>query len=263
MGDLTMARTLSPDEIEDRLRVEFLDESHDRLERMNDILKNVAAGTFADAAAIGQLHVEAHNFRGVGTSFGYPGITLIAHRMDDYMLGLTRLQAREIADLQAFTDRIAELVDRPNQPDVAEVNRIIRSLPTRYVFDITDVVVKDVEVMLVTPSKVMSKKVGTELAACGFKVVTVHDPIESISLAVRMPPDMIVASMVMDGLSGLDLIRGLRAMTVTHHVHMALLTSLERGNPALKEIPGDVAVIRVGAGFSDDLATAVTRFNVG
>jgi len=36
-------------------------------------------------------------------------------------------------------DRIAEVVDRAEQPALAETNQIIRTLPVRYQFDITDV----------------------------------------------------------------------------------------------------------------------------
>lgn len=253
----------SLDQLEDRLRVEFLDDSHDRLDRMNNILKQVSTASTDETTALSLLMLDAHNFRGVGASFGFPCVSLIAHRMEDYMNGLTCLGEREQRELQMFVDRIAEVVDRRSQPDVAETNRILRSLPVRYVFQITDVDIRDVEVMLVTPSKVMSKRVGTELAACGYRVIQVHDPIESISLAVRVPPDLLIASMVMDGLSGLDLIRGLRAMSVTHKVPMALLTSLDLGNPALRDIPPEVALIRVGGSFSDDFAKAIARFNLG
>lgn len=258
-----MAANLSPDDLEDRLRLEFIDDARDRLEVMNAAIDGVRKGTRGHADAVGVLRLEAHNFKGMGTSFGYPTVSLVAHRLEDYLTGLKELDLRQLSDSQTFVDRIAELVDRAEQPMVAETNRIIRALPVRYQFEITDVEVRDVEIMLVTPSKVVSKKVGAELGACGFRTVTVGDPIESISLAVRVPPDMVIASMVMDGLSGLDLIRGLRAMSVTRDVPMALLTSLQLDNPALKEIPHGVSVIRVGEHFGEDFAAVVAKHNLG
>lgn len=258
-----MAAPLSPDDLEDRLRLEFIDDARDRLDVMNQALAAGQKGQRTDSEVIGVLRLEAHNFRGMGTTFGFPTVSLIAHRMEDYLSGLKRMEAREYSDAQVFVDRIAELVDRAEQPHIAETNRIIRALPVRYEFNVTDIEVHNVEIMLVTPSKVVAKKVGAELAACGFRTVTVSDPIESISLAVRVPPDMLIASMVMDGLSGLDLIRGLRAMSVTHTVPMALLTSLDLDNPALKEIPQGVSVIRVGEHFGDDFAAVVAKHNLG
>lgn len=258
-----MASYLSTDDLEDRLRMEFVDDARDRLEQMNATLADRVKGLRGDAETIGVLRLAANNFRGMGTSFGYPTVSLVAHRMEDYLSGLKRLDEKELVDAQIFIDRIAELVDRAEQPLLAETNRIIRALPVRYEFQVTDVDVRNVEIMLVTPSKVVAKKLGTELAACGFRTMTVTDPIESISLAVRVPPDMVIASMVMDGLSGLDLIRGLRAMSVTQHVPMALLTSLNLDHPSLKEIPYGVSVIRVGEHFGDDFAAVVAKHNLG
>lgn len=258
-----MANAKLTEDLEDRLRVEFMDDSRDRLQTMYAALDSLANGTRSDADVIGVIRLEAHNFKGMGTSFGYPTVSLIAHRLEEYLSGVTRLDQRERVDLPVFLDRISEVVDRAEQPALAETNRIIRALPVRYRFDVTDVEIRNVEIMLVTPSKVVAKKIGGELAACGFRTVTVNDPIESISHAVRVPPDMLIASMVMDGLSGLDLIRGLRAMSVTKAVPAALLTSMSLDNPALREIPPGVAVIRVGEHFGNDFAAAVTRFNLG
>lgn len=258
-----MTAPLVPDDLEERLRIEFVDDARDRLQSMYATLDGVRKGTVASHTAIGLIRLEAHNLKGMGTSFGYPAVSLIAHRLEDYLSGVKSLEERLIGDVHIFLDRIAEVVDRAEQPALAETNQMIRTLPVRYEFDITDVDIRNVEVMVVTPSKVVAKKLADELAACGFRPVTVGDPIESISHAVRLPPDFLIASLVMDGLSGLDLIRGLRAMSVTHTVPMALLTSMSADNPALREIPDGVAVIRLGEHFADDFANAVSQFNLG
>jgi len=258
-----MTANVLNDELEERLRIEFVDDARDRLQSMYDTLRSLRAGRGTGNSAIGLVRLEAHNLKGMGTSFGYPTVSLIAHRLEDYLSGVVSLEGRLIDDALIFIDRIAEVVDRAEQPALAETNQIIRTLPVRYQFDITDVEIRDVEVMLVTPSKVMAKKLCGELAACGFRPTTVYDPIESISHAVRLPPDFLIASLVMDGLSGLDLIRGLSAMSVTKHVPMALLTSMGLDNPALREVPDNVAVIRLGDGFADDFAAAVARYNLG
>ena len=258
-----MSTKISEDYLEDRLRVEFLDDARDRLQRMYDLLDKLCAGKAQDTEVVSTLRMDIHNLKGTGAPFGFPAISLVAHRMEDYLSGLARLDERQRESVHTFLDRISHLLDCGKQPDVAETNQILRALPTRYVFDIKDVEVRNVEIMVVTPSKVVAKKVGTELAACGFRSVTVQDPIESISLAVRVPPDMMIAAMMMDGLSGLDLIRGLHAMSVTRKVPMALLTSLDLDSAALREIPEGVGIIRLGPKFSEDIAAVITRFNLG
>ena len=258
-----MSAKISEEYLEDRLRVEFMDDARDRLQRMYDALDKLAARKIPDTEVVAILRMDIHNLKGTGAPFGYPAVSLVAHRMEDYLNGLSHLDDRQANSIHTFLDRVAHLIERDKQPDLAETNQILRALPTRYVFDIKDVEVRNVEIMVVTPSKVVAKKVGTELAACGFRSVTVQDPIESISLAVRVPPDMLIAAMMMDGLSGLDLIRGLHAMSVTRKVPMALLTSLDLDNAALKEIPQGVAVIRLGPKFSEDIAGTITKFNLG
>ncbi len=258
-----MSAKISEEYLEDRLRVEFMDEARDRLQRMYEALDRASTGKLPATEVISALRMDIHNLKGSGTAFGYPAIGLIAHRMEDYLNGLSHFNERQVADVNAFLDRISQLVEREIQPELSETNQILRSLPTRYVFDIKDVEIRNVEIMVVTPSKVVARKVGTELAACGFRSVTVQDPIESIGIALRVPPDMLIAAMVMDGLSGLDLIRGLQAMSATRKVPMALLTSLDLGNVALRDVPKEVAVIRLGPKFSEDIAATVTRFNLG
>lgn len=258
---LPMSVNLDADDLADQLRVEFKDDAQDRLDIVYQTLDKRANSLLADEEALMILRREASKLRGIGASCGFPLVNLIAHRLETYLGGnLTRLNERQIEDVTRFADRLAQAVDREELPDVATTNQIIRTLPVRYEFDITDIEVHDVEIMLVTPSKVVSKLVSTEMAACGFRTVIVRDPIESIALAVRMPPDMIIASAVMDGLGGLDLLRGLRAMSPTRDMPMALLTSLETG---IKDVPEGIAVIRVGTHFGDDFAGAITRFNLG
>ncbi len=258
-----MAPRHSEEDMEDRLRLEFVDDARDRLQRMYETIERMGKGAIPVGQGIAGLSMEAHNLKGCGTAFGYPAVSLVAHRLEDYINGLNSLNQRHVVDIDIFLDQASALVDRTEQPDLAETNRILRSLPVRYIFDVKDVEVHNVEVMLVTPSKVVARKVCMELAACGFRPIRVHDPIESISLAVRMPPDMLIASMVMDGLSGLDVIRALRAMSVTRKVPTALLTSLDLDNSALREIPDGVGLIRLGPNFSEDVASVITRFNLG
>jgi CheY-like chemotaxis protein len=216
-----------------------------------------AASARADAAV--SLQREASKLRGIGTVYGYPLVGLIAQRLETYLAKLPRFDEREQRDLMIFADRIAVAVEREEKPDVGVTNQIIRALPVRYEFDITDVEIHDVEILLVTPSKVVARLVGTEMAACGYRTQTVHDPIESFAIAVRTPPDMVIASAVMDGLTGIDLIRALKAIPHTGKVPMAVLTSLD----SVPAVPHDVAIIRVGSHFGEDFAAAITRFNLG
>ncbi|WP_114391554.1 Hpt domain-containing protein [Oleisolibacter albus] len=256
-----MTERQDQDDLAEQLIVEFRDDVQDRLGGIYAALGSVAEGQISATDALRDLRREIHSLKGAGTSYGYPIISLIAQRMDTFVQGLKDLDSKQIGQLHVFADRIAEMAERLALPDVTETNQIIRALPVRYEFDITDVEVRDVEVLLVTPNKLVARRVTTELGACGFKVNTVSDPIEAIGIAVRMPPDMVIASAVMDGLGGVDLIRGLHAISVTETVPMALLTSLDADS--LKGMPPGTAVVRLGPSFQDDIAAAITQANLG
>lgn len=248
-------------ELMEQLKSEFSDYMSDRLSSIYRSLDQAKTGAVKGVDALRELRREIHSLKGAGSTFGYPIVSLIAQRLETYCSDLKDLDEKQIADIQIFADRIAEMAELEEQPDIPATNQIIRRLPTRFEFDITDVEVRDVEIMLVTPNKLVARKAAAELAACGFRVNIVADPIEAISIAVRMPPDMVIASAVMDGLGGIDLIRGLRAMSVTSHVPAALMTSM--GVEQLKGVPGDAGIIRLGTTFGDDIAAAITRFNLG
>ena len=84
-----MTRSASTEDLEDRLRVEFVDDARDRLQVMYDALDGLAKGERSEVSVIGVIRLETHNFKGMGTSFGFPTVSLIAHRLEDYMSGLT------------------------------------------------------------------------------------------------------------------------------------------------------------------------------
>jgi CheY-like chemotaxis protein/HPt (histidine-containing phosphotransfer) domain-containing protein len=249
------------DDLLAQLQSEFQDYIHDRLAVIYGSLESFKKGTMSAAEALREIKRETHSLKGSGSTFGYPIVSLIGQRLETYINDLKDLDEKLVDGVQVFADRIAEVAEMETQPDLVVTNQIIRKLPTRYEFDITDVEVNDVEIMLVTPNKLVSRRAAMELAACGFRVNIVSDPIEAISIAVRMPPDMLIASAVMDGLGGIDLLRGLRAISVTKHVPAALMTSM--GAEQLRDMPDDAAIVRLGPTFQDDIAAAITRFNLG
>lgn len=249
------------DDLVDRLRVEFRDDVQDRLGGVYETLKALALGRKTTTDALLEIRRDAHSLRGSGTSFGFPLVSLIAQRMEAYLADLRDLTELQISHLHIFADRIAEAADREEVPELSITNGILRSLPTRYEFDVADVDVQDVDIMLVSPNKLVSRRVAGELAACGFKVNILADPIEALALAVRVPPDMVIVSAVMDHLGGIDLLRALRAISLTEKVPAALLTSMDPAS--LKGVPDDTLFIRLGAQFGDDVAAAITHFDLG
>ena len=251
--------TMLDNDYEQQLRTEFLDQMQDRLGQLSARLQG--GGSYADLRL--EFGRDVQNLKGLAAGYGYPVIAMVVQRLEAYLADVTDLSTRAIGDIQYYIDRIAELTDRGQQPDPEEAGKLLQSLPATYNFNVSDVVVKHVEVMVVTPTRVVAKLVGAELTACGFRPIILHDPVEAFAQAVRVPPGMVIASAVMEPMSGVELLLTLGQLRATKAVPLAVLTSLDADKKPLHVLPDNVAVIHSGSAFGADFAEAATRFNLG
>ncbi len=253
------------DSIVARLRQEFLEEAQDRLTEIEEAIGAEHSGEISGEEAVVTIRRQAHNLKGMGASFQFPIVSLIAHRLEDYVSHIKDMAPRHFTDIGQFVDILrgvlsgdgADLtVGASGQAD------ILRSLPAKWTHDVIDGPPTDIEILVVHTSKVPLRLVERELVNCGYRVVTSTSPLEAFELAVRMKPDMIISAMVMNDLSGLDLARALGAMEVTAAIPFGLLTSLAPDSHQLTNIPSNTAIIRAGEAFQDDLAAVITRFGI-
>ncbi|MBM3571933.1 MAG: hypothetical protein FJX52_06150, partial [Alphaproteobacteria bacterium] len=92
---------------------------------------------------------QAHNLKGMGSSFGFPAISMVAHRLEDYLVDLGALSPHELHDAQQFLDALQFIVRRGIDPNEEELGELVRALPVKGGFDMREVVQTDVEVLLV------------------------------------------------------------------------------------------------------------------
>jgi CheY-like chemotaxis protein/HPt (histidine-containing phosphotransfer) domain-containing protein len=244
------------DHILDQFRDEFLVDVGERLGLIEEVLGDNGAGS----DALVTIRREAHNLKGMGGSFGFPVISLIAHRLEDYIADLEVLDARQVADVTVFGDRMQDIVEAGRDPDEAAARTLVRGLPAHLGDQIGSAEIRDVEILLVSPSKAVSQIALRTLRSLGYRVTTATSAWEAIELAVRTRPDLIITSAVMAGVSGIDLSRAFAAMAVTQDMPMALLTSFDSDHPELRQLPSDVAVIHLNKTFEEDLAEVITNF---
>lgn len=242
------------------LRADFLADAVERLAVMQGALDAVKEGRPPEPR-LHALRREAHNLKGLGGSLGLPFITVVAHRLEDY-LGLCRIESPAAAsDIQAFIDCLADAVEAGGVPGEEDAATKLRTLPVVMALDIGEVVIREVEILLLTGSRTIARAVGDELRACGYRVVGATNPFQAITLAVQMHPDMVITSAVLEGLSGIDVARALRAMTATADLPIAIMTSFRKHHSELSDLPPGVEVIRLGRFLDEDLATVLGRFD--
>ena len=252
------------DELTQKAELEFHDEATTRLAEMNRLLDDIASKGADDDNAPALLE-HAHNLRITGGSFGFPAITLVAQRFEGYLNDLGDWTDKAQRDAQGFCDALGQLLERKSQPDDDEIAQIVRGLPSHVsrTFSPGDVEIRNVEILLVTPARAVAKILSKQIMACGFRVNAVSDPIEGLTTALRLRPDMVITSQVMKGLTGVDLIRALKAVAVTEKIPCAVLTSQELDSADFNRLPTGAPVLRAGNNFADDFAKVVTQLGLG
>ena len=177
-----------------RLRQDFLEDVIDRLDRMEDALFPSAGRPSDDSSAVLQvLRRECHNIKGMGSSFGFPIVTTVAHRLEDYLAAVAVLTDRHAIDIDVYLRHLRAIIERGHDPSETAAGKIIRSLPVNAGFVVADVEQRDVEVLLIAPSRTIAHMVSRELAACGYRVTTARTPWGAFELCVCMRPDIVIA----------------------------------------------------------------------
>ena len=257
----TTTAILSEEEVNRQAEQELIDEARDVVSELELRLQGLRTGHADRTDAAKRLLQDASNLRLKARSVSLPGFGPLTHRLEDYLAAVSSIEDRQIEDLQAFADRIGALLDG-DVVDVAAMPEVIRQLPRKPTFDVKDVTISEVEVMLVLPQRSAARVVERELAACGYRVSTVIDAFEALHLIVVTKPDLVITGMVMPGLSGVDLACALAGMPITRNIAVAVLTSLEPNHPDLAALPMKAGLIRRGHQFGDDLAYVLERFRI-
>ncbi len=253
---------MEDNENERRVYGEFRDEVRDTVSGMSVLLGNLRSRSVGQAEGLEALRRDASNLRSQAQVLAEPLLKLVTHRLDEYVAELKQVGPAEIDEVEVFVGKIERLVEGEAVAE-GDIARVVRSLPAKRAADVDfSIVKKDVEILLVVPEKALARIVERELAACGYRTSVVRDGFVALETVVRARPDMVVASMELGALSGVDLGCALAAMPATDGVPYAVLTSYEWSNPKLKGLPPRASVIRKGAQFGDDLAECLARFGI-
>ncbi len=246
------------------LRQTFREESEERLGGMDRLVEQVLDGDRPFATAVSQLRRDTHTLKGMGEASGFPLVSLVAHRLENYLDDIDPGHRDEaLVGIRAHIDAMAQAMEEKAAPDDAEIARVLRALPMPRAFNPDEIELRNVEALLVTSSRVAGRLVARELAACGIRAILTQSATEAFTLAIRMKPNLIIASATMAELPGTDLARALTAMASTNRIPVAILTSLGESELSRQGLPQGIPTIRTGAQLSGDLAQVITRYGIG
>lgn len=246
-----------PNEVVEQLRQEFVDETVETLQSLDLTLDGGRKGRISDGEIITAFRRAALLLRGQAANFGMGALSAIAHRLDEYLASApAALPPRAWQDLQLFLDVLLAQAEGREAAN-ADPSGLVRTLPRKLGFDLGDIEVRNVEIMLVMPHGAQTRFVERELHQCGYRVSIVPDTVLAFALVAQTKPDMILISAVMPVLDGIDLAIGLSAMPSTRNIPMAVITSLDPDDERLKLLPLKIPVLHKGPSFADDLFKAL------
>lgn len=251
--------------MEQGLEAEFQEEVRDVVAALDVLLGNLRSKTVKASEGLGRIVRDMRQVALRGRALDQSLITIVAHRLGEYAADLKETTDADIDDMGAFLEALRKVAEAPQSFAGEAGAKLVRDLPARRQaggFDPKDVKITNVEILLVVPEKAMSRIVERELAACGYRVSNARSPFQAIETAALTKPDMVIASAVLDGVSGVDLAAALKAMPSTKSMPVAILTSFQAGHPSLDGLPQDVPLIRKGSTFGDDLAEAFALLKI-
>jgi hypothetical protein len=250
--------------MERQVEAEFLEDVRDTLSGLDVLIGNLRSRSVQASDALPQIRRDMVSLSTSARSLDQPLIGIVAHRLGEYLADLKELNEAQIDDVQAFLDQIRKVLDGHVSTATEASAQLVRALPAKkaFDFDVATVTQTNVEILLVIPDKAMNRIVERELAACGYRVSNVRSPFQAIETAVRTKPDMVIASAVLEDLSGVDLACAFAAMASTRHLPFAILTSYSWGHPSLEGLPPRAPIIRKGPQFGEDLAEALSRLRI-
>jgi len=244
-------------DLSDDLRREFLDEAAETVQALDVLLDSGRHARTPEAEVVAEFRRTALRLRGQASNFGLRALSTVSRRLDDYLAQAPKvLPPRVWEDLQIYIDRMQGLVDNPETAE-KETSSLVRALPRKLGFDLADIAIREVEVMLVMPPGAQTRYVERELQQCGYRTLVVPDTIDAFSLAVQSKPDLVIISALMPHLDGIDLAIALVSMPSTRNIPIAVITSLDSHDESLALLPRKVPVLHKGPSFGDDLFKAL------
>jgi CheY-like chemotaxis protein/HPt (histidine-containing phosphotransfer) domain-containing protein len=245
-----------------RLTAEFIDGCADRLDDLDAEIRRLADEGGDAGGDLFNIRRTIHSIKGQAGTFGFPTIGHIAHALEDYIEAIQQPSAEHLDDIQMHLDTIRAIAERRENPSDEEAGKILRRLPSAVARMTVTQPIRDIGVLLVMPKNVQRSIIGEELAGCGFKVRTADRAVQAIDLALVLRPDVVVAGMVIDDMSGAELARVLATMEATRDCRFALVTTSAADDPRLGELPPNAAVVRKGRHFAEDLSEIMIEWEI-
>lgn len=232
---------------------EFLEGCEDRLEEIDAALETLRNVRSSGDNELLEIKRHVHSLKGLGGTFGFSSITLLAHALEDYFESLFQPDDDGFHDVQHFIDRIREVTDSGiNWPDDT-VTQIVRDMPLKAKRRTVRKNGQALSVLMLMPKGLQRKIVATELSQFGFHVLIAENSFDAIEKGVRLKPDLFMSSVVNEDISGVELAGVFHAIEATESRPFLLVSATPLNDVETRHFPPTVTVLEKGGNFSRDL----------
>ncbi|MBT4932487.1 MAG: hypothetical protein HOL66_00405 [Rhodospirillaceae bacterium] len=234
------------------LSADFLDECLDNIEEAEKALANMRDGRGDFQNQNNNLQRHVHSIKGMAATFGFPAISVFAHRLEDFLEALEDV-APYLDEIQVFLDRIREVTESGHNPNEEDYIRLVRSLPRAHNRIAAIRPSREVNILLAMPRDIQRKIIGQELSSCGFGVSFVATGVEAISSVLSIRPDVVISGNFLDDMSGVDLAGALSVIRATRGTKFILISSADSREEEKLDIPKGVVIIKKEVNYTETL----------
>jgi HPt (histidine-containing phosphotransfer) domain-containing protein len=256
---------LDADEIIAQLLPMFFEDMREKLETLDVLRRNLSRQSQRGEEFFEFMRL-VHSIKGTAPSFGLSTVGLIAHKLEEYMLATNGFSRKAEVDTARYLDRMAEIIESGREPSERTCQDIIKGLPAPVDFGQVMPTRGVIQALFIAPKNIQSRMVEAELRNCGCNVTIAQSSFQGLELAVRLRPDLIMVSNIIDTLGGVEVVQMLKVMGPTRNIPTMFVKS-EIKDPVQRAalraaIPPGVPVVRKGRCFPEDFASALLELRV-
>ena len=248
----------------DRLKQEYIENSDDSLNHIDQLIKQLQDGNGDWNETFLDLQRAVHTIKGSAGSYGFPTVSIIAHALEDYIETATDIRERELTDIQFHVDRMRAILESGANPDDDAAQKILHDLPICKAISlkVSPQDVQNITAVLIMPKNVQRKIIATELVSCGFRTIMAENGLTGIAAVLARRPDFIVANRELDDIGGLELAGVFDVIEAVKGTNFMLISSTPATEAEIQALPDTVRVVQKGTTFSSDMTNALIEWGI-
>lgn len=246
-----------------QLRSEFIAETQDGIEVVENTLNNIAENLISDNEALEIIRRQIHSIKGLAEPFGYPFLANVVHQLEGYLFNRDNLDSIAIRSIQQYCDTLSECLSWTKIPPEEELDEMLTSLPGGLSVKPSKSVPDDLfRSHIIVRSKTAYQMISSVMEPMGFQIKHSSNAIKGIEYAVLNKPGLVIVSDVLDDLSGVDVVNALTAMPITSNIPIIFMTSFDKEHTDVLNLPPNIPIIYLSSDIKGEILRALTSIEL-